>query len=117
MKGMSRMQDLNTAHVLRKLWEKLPRYLRSKWTERNSKTKTTKGRMANFEEFSQLVCEQAELATDPIFSEEGVSKVSLEDKGNYNGKARLPKGRFPLRKISIGSDRIGLFFILYYPHC
>ncbi len=26
------------------------------------------------------------------------------------------KDRFPLRKISIGSDRIGLFFILYYPH-
>ena len=91
MKGMSHMQDLNTAHVLRKLWEKLPRYLRSKWTERNSKTKTTKGRMANFEEFSQFVCEQAELATDPIFSEEGVSKISLEDKDNYNGKSRLPK--------------------------
>ena len=26
MKGMSHMQDLNTAHVLRKLWEKLARY-------------------------------------------------------------------------------------------
>ena len=26
------------------------------------------------------------------------------------------KGRFPLRKISIGSDRTGLFFILYYTH-
>ncbi len=26
------------------------------------------------------------------------------------------KGRFPLRKISIGSDQTGLFFILYYPH-
>ena len=27
MKGMSHMDDLNTAHVLRQLWEKLPKYL------------------------------------------------------------------------------------------
>ena len=45
MKGMSHMDDLNTAHVLRQLWEKLPRHLRSKWTERNNKTKGAKGRM------------------------------------------------------------------------
>ena len=32
MKGMSHMDDLNTAHVPRQLWEKLPRNLRSKWT-------------------------------------------------------------------------------------
>ena len=30
MEGMSHMDDLNTAHVLRQLWEKLPRHLRSK---------------------------------------------------------------------------------------
>ncbi len=28
----------------------------------------------------------------------------------------LCKGRFPLRKKRIGSDRTGLFSILYYPH-
>jgi len=39
-----------------------------------------KGRIANFEEFSQFVREQAELATDPVFSEESVSKLSLEEK-------------------------------------
>lgn len=68
--GMSHMDDLNTAHVLRQLWEKLTRRLRSKWTERNNKTKVTNGRIADFEEFSQFVREQAELATDPVFSEE-----------------------------------------------
>jgi hypothetical protein len=45
--------------------------------------------MANFEEFSQFVCEQVELATDPIFSEEGVSKASLKDKDD--GRPRFPK--------------------------
>ena len=30
MTGMEYINDLNTAHVLRLLWEKLPRYLRSK---------------------------------------------------------------------------------------
>ena len=66
MKGMSHMNDLNTAHVLQQLWEKLPRHLRSKWTERKNKTKSAKGRIADFEEFSQFVCEQARLATDPV---------------------------------------------------
>ena len=80
MKGMSHMNDLNTAHVLRQLWEKLPRHLRSKWTERNSRTKSVKGRIADFEEFSQFVREQAELATDPVFSEESVSKLPLGEK-------------------------------------
>ena len=31
--GLSYMDDLNTAQVLLQLWEKLPLYLRSKWTE------------------------------------------------------------------------------------
>ena len=81
MKGMSHMDDLNTAHVLRQLWEKLPRHLRSKWTEKNNKTKSAKGRIADFEEFSQFVREQAELATDPVFSEESVSKPREDEKG------------------------------------
>lgn len=61
MKGMSHMDDLNTAHVLRQLWEKLPRHLRSKWTERNNNNKSAKGGIADFEEFSQFVREQASL--------------------------------------------------------
>ena len=80
MKGMSHMDDLNTAHVLRQLWEKLPRHLRGKWTERNNRTKIAKGRIADFEEFSQFVREQAELATDPVFSEENVSKPHHVDR-------------------------------------
>ena len=47
--------------------------------------------MANFEEFSQFVCEQAEFANDPVFSEEGVSIKSVEDKYSYNGKPRLTR--------------------------
>ena len=80
MKGMSHMDDLNTAHVLRQLWGKLPRHLRNKWAERNSKTRNMKGRIADFEEFTQFVREQAELATDPVFSEESVTKLSLEER-------------------------------------
>ena len=53
------MDDLNKAHVLRQLWEKLPWHLRSKWRKRNNKTKSAKGRIADFEEFSQFVREQA----------------------------------------------------------
>ena len=79
MQGMSHMNDLNTAHVLRQLSEKLPRHLRSKWTVRN-RTKSAKGRIADFEEFSQFVREQAELAIDPVFSEENVCKPHHDEK-------------------------------------
>ena len=52
----------------------------SERTERNNKTKSAKGRTADFEEFSQFVREQAELATDPVFSEEIVSKPHHDEK-------------------------------------
>ena len=96
MKGMSHMDDLNTAHVLRQLWEKLPRHLRSKWTERNNKTESAKGRIADFEEFSQFVREQAELATDPVFSEESVIKPHQDEKDkntHIKFRRRLRKGK------------------------
>ena len=32
MTDMQYMNDLNMANVIRQLWEKLPQYLRSKWT-------------------------------------------------------------------------------------
>lgn len=68
------MGDLNTARVLRQQLKKLPPHLRSKWTENNSGTVSVKGRIADFKDFSQFVREQAELAIDPVFSEESVSK-------------------------------------------
>ena len=79
MKGMSHMNDLKTARVLRQLSEKSLRHLRSKWTERNT-TKSAKGRIADFEEFSQIVRQQTELATDPVFSEENVCKPHYDEK-------------------------------------
>ena len=68
------MNDLNTANVMRQLWEKLPLYLRSKWTERVSRIRSVKGQTASFNDFCQFVSEQADLATDPIYSEESISK-------------------------------------------
>ena len=55
MTGMQYMNDLNTANVLRQLWEKLPRYLCSKWTEKVSKIRSTKQHIASFNDFSQFV--------------------------------------------------------------
>jgi len=96
MKGMSHMNDLNTAHVLRQLWEKLPRYLRSKWTETNNKTKAVKGRMANFEEFVEFVRVQADLATDPVFSEGSVSRQATEERDKIFTQPRFVR-RTPTR--------------------
>ena len=94
MEGISHMHDLNTAHVLPTLWGKLLHHLHSKWTERNSKAKTTKGRMANFEEFSQFVCKQAESANDTVFSEERTRRVPLNYKDNGHEKNRFPKREY-----------------------
>ena len=89
------MDVLNTAHVLRHLWETLPKYLRTKWTERSNRTKSAKGRIADFQEFSQFVREQADLATDPVFSEQCVSKPNHDetDRGT-----RLKFTRKPLKR-------------------
>ena len=51
------------------------------FTKEMDKTKSAKGRIADFEEFSQFVREQAELATDPVFSEKSVSKPREDGKG------------------------------------
>ena len=109
MKGMSHMDDLNTAHVLRQLWEKLPRHLRSKWTKRNSKTKSAKGRIADFEEFSQFVREQAELASDPVFSEENVTKPHHDekDKGTHAKFRRMSRSRGKGTNLATGLKQEG----------
>ena len=59
---------------MRQLWETLPRYLRIKWTERLSRIRSVKGQTASFNDFCQFVSEQANLARNPIYSEESISK-------------------------------------------
>jgi predicted Zn-dependent protease len=76
MTGMDYIGDSNTAHFTRQLWEKLPRYLHTKWCERANAIRVAQGRMAGFEDFVQFVTKQADLATDPVYSEELVTKES-----------------------------------------
>ena len=68
MTGMQYMNGLNAANVLRQLWEKLPRYLGSKWTEKVSKIRSTKQQIASFNDFSQFVSQQADLVTNPVYN-------------------------------------------------
>ena len=58
-------------------------------------TKSVKGRIADFEEFSQFVHEQAELATDPVFSEENLTKprYNEKDKGTHVKFRRTSRSR------------------------
>jgi len=94
MTGMAYMNDLNTANVLPQLWEKLPRHLRSKWTERVSKIRSAMEHMADFGDFCQFVSEQADLATDPIYSEEVVSKSrETGEKFRKPGDRRFNRGK------------------------
>ena len=80
--GLPYMDDLNTAQVLRQLWEKLPLYLRS-----------TQSRNATFSEFSKFITEQAELATDPVFSEEFSKRLNEESKDKSGDGGRYRKGK------------------------
>ena len=93
MTGMQYMNDLNTANVLRQLWEK---YLRSKWTERVRKISSTKQQIAGFNDLFQSVSRQADLATDPPYSEEGISipmdTVNKHHKQNER-KPKIERGR------------------------
>ena len=94
MSSMAYMNDLNTANVLRQLWEKLPRHLRSKWTERVSKIRNASEWMASFNDFCKCVSEQADLATDPIYSEETVVRSKDGDvKFHRSGDRRFRKDK------------------------
>ena len=75
MTGMQYMNDLNAANVLHQLLEKLPRYLRSKWRERVSKIRNTSQQEASFNDFSEFVSQQADIATHPVYSEESISRL------------------------------------------
>ena len=94
MTGMQYMNDLNAANVLRQLWEKLPGDLRSKWTERVSKIRSTSQQVASFNDFSQFVSQQADLATDPVYSEESISRsVDTVDKHHQQNEREPKRGR------------------------
>ena len=98
MSSMAYMNDLNTANVLRQLWEKLLRHLRSKWTERVSKIRNASEQMTSFNDFCKFVSEQADLATDPIYSEEAVARSKDGDvKFRRSGDRRFRTQRFKLR--------------------
>ena len=72
--GMQYVNDSDTANFLGQMWE---RYLRSKWTERVSKNRSNKGQAANFNNLYQFVSEQADLATDAVYSEKELSSHEL----------------------------------------
>ncbi|CAB4017126.1 hypothetical protein AWC38_SpisGene15343 [Paramuricea clavata] len=96
--GLPYRDDLNTAQVSRQLWEKLPLYLRSKWTERASRIRSTQSRNATFSEFSKFVTEQAELAIDPVFSEEFSEKPHDLNECEEIGKKTLPQRKDLIRE-------------------
>ena len=71
---MHYINDLNTANVLRQLWEKLLSYLDSKWTEWVGKMRSNKGQAANSNNFCQFVSKEADFETDLVYSAEGISR-------------------------------------------
>ena len=91
--AMTGMNDLNAANLLRQLWKKLPRYLRSKWAEGVSKIRSTNQQVASFNDFSEFVSTQADLVTDPVYSEESISRsVDTVDKHHKQNERRPKRG-------------------------
>ena len=82
------MNDLNAANVLRQLWETLPRNIRSKWTMRVSKIRSINQQVASFNDFSQFVSQQVDLATDP---EESISRSMDTVEKHYEQNKGKPK--------------------------
>ena len=108
MTGMQYMNDLNTANVMRQLWERLPRYLRSKWTERVSRIRSVKGQTASFNDFCQFVSEQADLATDPIHSEECISKpMDAVEKYHKQSERKTKRGRGTIFETGLSGKNAG----------
>ena len=102
------MNDLNTANAMRQLWEKLPLYLRSKWTERVSRIRSVKGQTASFNDFCQFVSEKADLATDPIHSEECISKpMDAVEKYHKRSERKTKRGRGTIFETGLSGKNAG----------
>ena len=91
---MQYINDLNAANVLRQLWEKLPRYLRSKWKERVNKIRSNNQQVPSFNDFSPFVSQQADFVTYPVYSEESISRsVDTVDKHHKQNERKPKRGR------------------------
>lgn len=64
------------------------------WTERVCKIGSVKGQTVTFDDFCQFVSEQADLATGPIYTEEGITKpMDAVEKYHKQNEHKTKRGR------------------------
>ena len=95
MKTMKFMDDLNSTETLKLVSAKLPSYSGIKWCRNAFELRKRKGVLVQFHDLALFVKEEAELATDPVFSPCALKdKRRLNSKKDDTGRIKLPKKRF-----------------------
>ena len=89
------VHELNTSSLLQALCSKLPERLQRQWATQVYIIKSTKLRRANFRDFVEFIGKESEVAGDPTFSKEAMSKFVLKRSFNSSrsqrdvGKSRI----------------------------
>ena len=91
MKSLRYMEELSSTKVLQKVSAKLPSYLGNKWCRYAREIQKKSDDIVSFHHLVDFVKDEADLATDPIFSPERLKKERLRATDGNRGKHKIQK--------------------------
>ena len=107
------VHELNTSSLLQVLCLKLQERLQRQWATQAYNIKSRESRRANYNDFVEFIGKESEVASDPTFSKEAMSKVSPKKPSNSfkpqrdSGKPRITSFVTQSKATDTKSDAIG----------
>ena len=86
------VHELNTSSLLQALCLKLQERLQRQWATQVYTIKSTKSRRANFRDFVEFIGKESEVASDPTFSKEAMSKI-ITKRPSYSPRTQRDAAR------------------------
>ena len=91
MKSLRYMEELNSTKTLQEISAKLPPYLGNKWCRHARDTQKKSDHGVSFHHLVEFIKEEAELATDPIFSPGCLKKERMRTTEGNRNKPKRPR--------------------------
>ena len=91
MKSLRYMEELNSTKTLQEISAKLPPYLGNKWCRHARDTQKKSDHGVSFHHLVEFIKEEAELATDPIFSPGCLKKERMRTTEGNRSKPKRPR--------------------------
>ena len=100
------VHELNTSSLLQALCSKLQERLQRQWAMQVFTIKSTKSRRANFRDFVEFIGKESEVASDPTFSKEAMSKL-LSKRPSHCPRIQRDAGRSKITSFVTKSEETG----------